>query len=127
VDSGEECDDGNNVSGDGCDASCALEPAASASLTVTDQWPTGYCMTLNIHNDASVSTTNWSSVIKLNGGTIYTQWSGTFSGSSGQISVGPVSWNKQIPAGATNSSVGFCANTAPGGAKASVTSVSALY
>ncbi len=127
VDDGEECDDGNEVAGDGCDASCELEPSVRATFTVTNQWSTGYCVTLNVHNDAAVPTSNWSSVINLNGGSIYTQWSGTFSGTSGQINVGPVSWNRQIAATSTNSSVGFCANTAPGGPKATVTSVSASY
>ncbi len=37
VDSGEECDDGNNINGDGCNADCLIErPNICQTMTITD-------------------------------------------------------------------------------------------
>jgi len=33
LDPGEECDDGNNVNGDGCDENCRIEPVVPATST----------------------------------------------------------------------------------------------
>ena len=40
VDSGEACDDGNKTSGDGCSASCQMEPGATPTLTASVDKPT---------------------------------------------------------------------------------------
>ena len=70
-------------------------------------------MTLNVTNNAAVATESWSVEFNTNFSTIYTSWNGVFSGNTGAVTVGPVaSWNAEIPPGATNSSVGFCANRA---------------
>jgi cellulase/cellobiase CelA1 len=83
---------------------------------VTSNWPGGYCVTLEVTNGASIPTANWSVSLNTNAAAIYTSWNGNFSGSSGVIAVTPAfPWNQVIPASATNTSVGFCANrTVPG-------------
>ncbi len=125
----EECDDGNEDAGDGCDASCLLEaePTASATLSFTNTWPTGYCVTLDVTNESDAATTSWTAAIELNGATIYTQWNGNFSGNSGEVNITPVGWNSVIAAGGTNSSVGFCANRAVGGPDPGVVSAEGMF
>jgi hypothetical protein len=92
---------------------------APAPLTVTfdtfSNWPGGYCTTLRVKNNAATATSNWGVVLNTNQSTIYTSWNATFSGTSGAVTVAPLSWNRVIQAGATEASVGFCANRSVSG------------
>ena len=125
----EECDDGNTDAGDGCDAECSVESAAGASagFSFSTAWGTGYCVTLDVTNEADEPTTTWTATIDTNGATIFTSWNADFTGNSGEIGLTPLSWNSVIAPGATISSVGFCANRAPGDPDPEVVSVSAEY
>jgi hypothetical protein len=68
---------------------------------------------LRVINNAAVPTTNWNVVVNLNGSTTYTTWNGVFTGTSGTITVTPAAtFNQAVPPGATDASVGFCANRA---------------
>jgi len=83
----------------------------TATFTVTSNWPGGYCVTLNVKNNAAVPTTSWNVGFNTGAAVIYTRWNGMFTGNFGPENVGPVApWNAVIPPGTTNSSVGFCAN-----------------
>jgi hypothetical protein len=96
---------------------------------VTGSWWDGYCVNLEVENEGTAATTDWSAQFNTNGSTIYTSWSGDFNGNSGALTVGPdFSWNQVIDGGATNDSVGFCA-TRPGGSSVlpSVTSATGSY
>jgi hypothetical protein len=92
----------------------ALGPGGSpleAALTFSTDWGGGYCAVLNVLNPSAASISGWSAVINTNQSTIYTSWNGNFSASSGSVSIVPnQSTNLAIPAHATDSSIGFCAN-----------------
>jgi hypothetical protein len=91
---------------------CQAPPGSmTATFTVTSNWPGGYCVTLNVKNNAAVPTTSWNVGFNTGAAVIYTRWNGMFTGNFGPENVGPVApWNAVIPPGTTNSSVGFCAN-----------------
>ena len=100
----------------------------SGQFVVSTDWGTGYCVTLLLTNDASVATNTWTASIDTHGTTIYTSWNGNFTGSNGNISVTPVSWNASIGANSTNDSIGFCANRPGFGTSvATVTNATATY
>lgn len=91
-----------------------LEPSGAnltASYNVFTDWGQGYCLDLSVTNPSSQSVSDWSVVIDMNGATIRPDhWNGSFSGSSGVVTVGPgFEWNATIPPGETESTVGFCA------------------
>ncbi len=178
LDPGEQCDDGNNLPGDGCDSNCQLEPSCndglsngdetgvdcggscagcadgepclvngdcssnscdaglcvpppagelSASLTLASEWEGGYCMTLNLSNQAAAPTTSWLVTLDTQGSAIYTGWNGNFNGSTGVVEITPVGWNSALSPGATDSSIGFCANGSAGSALVVVQSVEGSY
>jgi cellulase/cellobiase CelA1 len=101
-----------------------------ASRQITTDWGGGYCAVLQVINNASVATTNWSVVVNLNQSTTYTTWNGNFTGTSGTVTVTPAAaFNQAVPAGATDGSVGFCANrnVPNSGVLPSVVSASGTY
>ncbi len=89
---------------------CQTGGSVSATTQVTADWGSGYCVTLRVTNHATAPTTSWVVSLNTNHSGIYTNWNGVFSGSSGALTIGPVSWNSAIAPGATNDSIGFCAN-----------------
>jgi hypothetical protein len=102
--------------------------AVTAIASVDADWGTGYCVDLLVTNGATSPTTNWNVGLDLQGTTITQSWNGTFSASSGSISVVPAfSWNRVIAAGATNDSVGFCADRPTNAGTAVVTSSSGTF
>ncbi len=149
----EQCDDGNTNNVDGCSNACKLPTCSDGvqngsetgkdcggtcpacpptgsmalSISVTNSWPTGYCAALNVKNNGTQASTNWSAVINTNGTTLYTTWNGTFSANSGQLTVTPISWNKVVQPGATDTSIGFCANRPSGSAVALPVSITGTY
>jgi Ca2+-binding RTX toxin-like protein len=118
--SGQACVSANDCANGLCSASVCRPsdgPAGNfaglvqASRQITSDFGSGYCAVLRIINNAAVPTTNWSVVVNLNGSTTYTTWNGGFTGSSGTITVTPAAASNQaVPPGATDASVGFCAN-----------------
>jgi cellulase/cellobiase CelA1 len=83
----------------------------TASLTVTNDWGTGYCVQLFVTNAGSQPTLDWWVNLDTNQSTIYDDWNGVFSGASGTIQIAPAfAWNKVIQPGATDQSIGFCTN-----------------
>ncbi len=103
------------------------EADVRATVTVNTDWGFGYCATINATNLSPVPVSPWNVVLNIGASTIYTSWNGTFMGNTGNVTVTPgFSWNQTIPAGATNSSIGFCANrnTANNGALPVVVSAS---
>ncbi len=96
---------------------CAPSPGAvSTNLTFTTDWGGGYCAVLNVTNGTANPTTGFTVNLNTNASTIYTSWNGTFVGSSGPVSATPCcSWNAVLSPGATDSSIGFCANRAVAG------------
>jgi hypothetical protein len=110
---GNPCNVASDCQSNVCTGGVCQPSAGSVTATrvVTANWAQGYCVTLFVTNNSTLPTTNWSVSLNTNASSIYTSWNGTFSGSSGVISVTPsFSWNKVIPPGGTDNSVGFCAN-----------------
>src|SRR5690606_2005051 len=106
---------------------CAPSGTMALSIAISNSWPEGYCATLNVKNNGTTATTNWSAVFNTNGTSLYTTWNGTFSANSGQVTVTPVSWNRAIQPGVTDTSIGFCANRAGGTAVALPVSITGSY
>jgi hypothetical protein len=126
VDCGGACSDCG--SGDGCisgsdcqsslfcvESSCTPSPFGGGSplgteLTVTGDWGSGYCVDLNVTNNGATTATSFEVLLDLNSTSIYTLWNGNYTAPSGIVSVTPLGWNSSIAPGATNSTLGFCAN-----------------
>jgi len=79
---------------------------------ITNQWNTGFGTTITITNTGSTVINGWSLRFSFANGQIITQlWNGTYTQSGSAVTVTNVSYNGNIPAGATISSVpGFNAN-----------------
>ncbi len=96
---------------------CGAVPPSNdleAYLTFSTDWTTGYCAVINVVNNTALPTSNWNVMIDTLDASIYTAWNtGSVSG-SGQHSINPIGWNNVIQPGATDSSVGFCANRPAG-------------
>jgi hypothetical protein len=104
-----------NLYVDRLEVSCPPPSAViSVTLPVTSNWGTGYCVNVAVTNTGTLASTTWSAVINTQQASIYTNWNGTFSGASGQVSVTPLSGHAVIQPGQTIASVGFCANRNPG-------------
>ena len=106
------------------------DEAFTAALNVTGDWVGGHCAAVVVTNHASTATTGWSVVLDMNGTSTYTIWNGNFTGQTGTVTVTPgAPWNMTIAPGATNDTVGFCANRAVSASNviASVVSASATY
>jgi len=77
-----------------------------------------------------VPTLNWSVNLNISGATTYTTWNGNFSGTTGAVTVSPAApFNQAVAPGASDNSIGFCANRAsPGsGVLPSIAGASAQY
>jgi hypothetical protein len=109
---GKTCSVGSDCQSGACTGGICSPPGkVTATLNIFTDWGGGYCATIRVMNGAATPTTNWTVGLNLNQSSIYTSWNGLFAGNSGVISIAPgFSWNRVIAAGATNDSVGFCAN-----------------
>jgi hypothetical protein len=59
-------------------------------------------------------TKTWNEVVNTGASAIYTSWNGNFGASTGNVSISPgFSWNQVVASGATDQSIGFCANRTP--------------
>ncbi|HEY3498784.1 MAG TPA: cellulose binding domain-containing protein, partial [Polyangiaceae bacterium] len=114
---GAICTAGSDCASQVCTGGTCTTPVGpvSASLTVTADWGTGYCATVNATNVGATATTTWSVVFTTGPAVIYSSFEGTFTASSGTVSVTPTAAsNGTILPGATNSAVNFCANRSTG-------------
>lgn len=105
----------------------ALGCKINSSLSVTSDWGTGYCATLQVVNQDSRATTNWAAKISTNQAVIYSTWNGSFSSNSGTAIVTPQAWNRVIGSGSTNATVGYCANRLMSFGQPRVLAVTATY
>jgi hypothetical protein len=88
-----------------------------AALTITTDWGSGYCAALDVINNALAPTINWNVELDIPQATTFTTWNGFFTASTGLVTVFPAgndNYNFQIQPGATDNSIGFCANRNPG-------------
>ena len=94
------------------------------TFPVTANWGTGYCVDVAITNSGTAATNTWTVVLNTQQSTIYTEWNAFSTGITGQITLTPFFWNRNINPGQTIRSVGFCANRAAGNTTALPTLVS---
>ena len=91
---------------------CATPAAGSVTteLKITSDWATGYCAQAIVKNAGTVSVDNWTVNLHLTDSTIaHSSYGGSFSGDTGEVMVGAVSYNTSIPAG-QSTQFGFCAS-----------------
>jgi secreted trypsin-like serine protease len=101
---------------------CPPAPPPPDSLTATfipgADWGLGYCLTIAATNNASVATTNWFAQFNVGDAQIYNIWNGNFSAFTGAVTVSPtIPGSRTVAPGATDTSIGFCANRGPSGFK----------
>ena len=95
------------------------------TFPISSQWATGYCVTINVTNTTAQPTTGYTLTLNTGASTINSQrWNGTFSGSTGNVTVTPAAYHAVIAPGATDTQMGFCADR-PSGSTALPTLVSA--
>jgi hypothetical protein len=101
----------------------------SARLVVTSDpsWTTGYCANIEITNNSTRPTTNYTVTLNMQGTTSYDRWGGTHSGTTGTVTVTPFSWNTVIQPGQTNAQNGFCANRSTPTAVATVVGATGTF
>ncbi len=96
---------------------CPGQQASISGIFNTTQGGSNwYCGELTISNPFSIATTDWSSVVNLNGTTMYDYWNLNRTSTTGNTTITPgPAWAKSIPAGGNNTgSIGFCAYRAAG-------------
>lgn len=81
----------------------------SASLTITNDWGSGYCADVRLTNGLPNATSVWQVLMDLKSSTITNSWGMNRTASTGYATMTPVSYNTQINPGATVQ-YGFCAN-----------------
>lgn len=102
-----------------------------ASFTITSDWGAGYCAALDVINNALQPTVYWNVQVNIPQATTYTTWNGFFTANTGLATIFPAgnnNFNFKIEPGATDNSIGFCANRNPGtGALPSVLNATGQY
>ncbi|CAM3791365.1 Carbohydrate acetyl esterase/feruloyl esterase precursor [Vibrio aerogenes CECT 7868] len=79
----------------------------SASLTIKDDWKTGYCADVNVTNQGQ-SSVAWQVALDIEG-TVSNVYNAEWTQDGATLTLSGVDWNKTLKAGASVSSVGFCA------------------
>jgi hypothetical protein len=97
--------------------SSGLVQSETATLTVTQDWGTGFCANVNVKNTNlhSSTTQSWTVKFSMYSATFTSGWEGTFSQSGATLTISNSANNKNIASGATASPTpGFCANRPAG-------------
>jgi cellulase/cellobiase CelA1 len=97
--------------------------------TTDPSWTTGYCMTISVRNNSTRPTTNYTVTLNMNGSTmdVNNRWNGNFIGTTGTVTVTPLSWHAVIGPGQIDAQMGFCASRAPNGPVATVVSTTGTF
>jgi len=81
----------------------------TGSLSLTNDWGSGYCASVTISNGSSSTVTSWTAVIELNQAALQNLWSGTYTVSGSRLTVKPADFNGTISPG-SSVNFGYCAN-----------------
>lgn len=104
------CSDGSTEPIDTSQAALQGANGISADLVMDSQWGQGYCTHIIVSNQhPSATTGTWSVELDVGPGAVFSTWDGTFSGSTGQITVTPQGGNAAIPPSGSGQ-FGFCAS-----------------
>ncbi|WP_437983363.1 cellulose binding domain-containing protein [Sorangium sp. So ce117] len=118
------CSDGSTESIGTSQAALQGANGISADRVIDSQWAQGYCARIVVSNQhPSATTGTWSVALDVGPGAIFSSWDGTFSGSTGQITVTPQGSNAAIPPSGSRQ-FGFCASIPSPGIEPVVLSVS---
>jgi poly(hydroxyalkanoate) depolymerase family esterase len=82
-------------------------PGGTPTVTITNQWATGFCATLTVANNTSAAIT-WQVTITVER-PINNLWNGTFTQTGSSATIRGVSWNAVLQPGQSTNTVGFCA------------------
>lgn len=86
------------------------QATVSGMFNTTQSGSNWYCGELTISNPFSIATVDWSSVVNLNGTTVYDMWNLNRTGSTGNPTITPgTPWAKIVPAAGSSTGLGFCA------------------
>ena len=82
----------------------------SATIATQTDWGAGYCQVLTVTNNTTATIAGWSVVVNIGASTITQLWNGTFSPSTGTVTISSqFAWQALDP-GASTAQTGFCAN-----------------
>ena len=98
--------------------------ALTASMSVTSDWQSGYCVDVHVHNGGAQAVDGWSVTVDAKSSTLTQAWNVQVARQGSTYSATPVGWNRGIAPGA-DADWGFCANKGSDGAEAQIDSVSA--
>jgi hypothetical protein len=105
----------------------AITESATAALTFTSTWDTGYCAEVSVRNNGAFTTNSWTVRVNMLASTFNARWNGNFAQSGTTLTITP-SGNAAVASGAiANPKPGFCAQKPSGGALPSGLSASAEY
>lgn len=95
---------------------CTASGTLKTQVVIETDWGTGYCAHVNVTNPTATATTSWSLVINTGDSSVYDSWNpdDAYFGTGNHSATPTQTFQKVIPPGGTNSSLGFCANRAPG-------------
>ena len=94
----------------------------TASMVVTSDWATGYCVDVHVHNAGSQPVSGWTVTIDAHTSTLTQAWNVTATRQGSRYAVTPVDWNRNIAPG-SDASWGFCADKGAGGSEATLAGV----
>jgi cellulase/cellobiase CelA1 len=98
----------------------------SGNFVLQSDWGSGYCVDLVVTNAQAQATIDWSASFNLNGTVISGVWNLGLAQSGAMATVTPLdAWSRQIAAGQSSHSLGFCA-ARPSGGNALPSSLSVL-
>jgi len=81
----------------------------SGTISITNEWSTGYCAEIKIANAGSAAAGPWTLVFDAQQATPTQLWNGLVSRSSNRYTVTPLAWNQSVAAKGSIS-VGYCAD-----------------
>jgi hypothetical protein len=85
----------------------------TADLTITSDWPEGYCAEVAVHNNGDTALSTWQVVLDTNESQIDNLWNGVFAQNGSEYTVTPELWNAVIEPGGMQP-FGFCATKTGG-------------
>jgi hypothetical protein len=89
---------------------CSGDSSVVASLNVNNNWGTGYCAEVILHNQGDFAVSTWTAIVNANDSVVYDLWNGEYTQSANEYTVTPKSYNGTINPGESQS-FGFCANS----------------
>ncbi|MES1175351.1 MAG: cellulose binding domain-containing protein [Myxococcales bacterium] len=111
------------------ESTAALTQSATATLTVTSSWDTGYCVNVTVKNTGANTSNAWTVTLAM-ASSKYTSggWGGTYSQYKTTLTINSAANNGAMAPGATANPVpGFCATRPAGTPLPTVTKATANY